>query len=497
MDISFKTSYILCLLSLVSTSLWANPDTDTTRQTIDTTWLYNDSHQAMVLDSMARAPYFNHFTSEYDSVELNTFNFPTDSVPVYPDSVYKAFLDSLDAQTPFNLVYNARVKAFINLYAVKRRVQTSKLLGLADFYFPMFEEILDKHEMPYELKYLAVIESALNPKARSHASAVGLWQFMYSTGKIYDLHMNSYMDERMDPVKSTEAACQYLSFLYKIYNKWDLALAAYNCGPGNVNRAIRRSGSKDGNYWDLYPYLPRETRGYVPAFIAVNYIMSNHSAHNIYPVEPDITFFETDTVHLKEPMKFSYLAETLDMDIESLRYLNPSYRQDYIPAYSNKTSILRLPHEKIGVFVNHEERLYAGLNPAQENDGTKLKKFTEDRIVYRVKSGDYLGRIAGRYNVSVSNLKRWNGLRSNNIRVGQRLVIYPSGGYVAKKESKPKEVKTEVKGNYEYYQIQSGDTLWDIARAKGISVDDLKRMNNQLNTRRLKPGMKIIVGTNG
>lgn len=481
-----------CLL-LGTFSAWATPN-DTTQKTNDTTWVWNDSPQAYMLDSLARSPYFTWYEELLDSNRIDSTRI--DSIPSFDDAYYEAVLDSLDAQTPFNLVYNDRVKAFIKLYAVKRRNQTSSLLGLQAYYFPMIEEVLDQYEMPYELKYLAVIESALNPKARSKAGAVGMWQFMYTTGKMYDLHMNSYMDERMDPIKSTHAACRYLSYLYKIYDKWDLALAAYNCGPGNVNRAMRRSGSRDGNYWDLYPYLPRETRGYVPAFIAVNYVMNNAEAHNIYPTQPRITFFETDTIHLKQPMKLSYLANELGIPQDELHYLNPSYRNDFIPAYSNKTSILRLPQEYAGVFVQHENKIYADVNDTKENEGKKLKAFQEDRVVYRVRSGDYLGKIANRYHVSVSSLKRWNGLRSNNIRVGQRLIIYPKGStYTAQKSTPKKEVKTEVKGNYEYYQIQNGDTLWDIAKAKGVSVSELQRLNRNLNSRNLKPGMKIIVGT--
>jgi len=210
-----------CLL-LGTFSAWATPN-DTTQKIIDTTWVWNDSPQAYMLDSLARSPYFTWYEELLDSNRIDSTRI--DSIPSFDDVYYEAVLDSLDAQTPFNLVYNDRVKAFIKLYAVKQRNQTSSLLGLQAYYFPMIEEVLDQYEMPYELKYLAVIESALNPKARSKAGALGMWQFMYTTGKMYDLHMNSYMDERMDPIKSTHAACRYLSNLYKIYDKWDLALA--------------------------------------------------------------------------------------------------------------------------------------------------------------------------------------------------------------------------------------------------------------------------------
>lgn len=417
-------------------------------------------------------------------------------MPWYDSAHFATILDSMDQLTPFDLVHNDRTEAFIKLYAVKRRKTTAKLLGLQHQYFPMMEELLAKHEMPFELKYLSVIESGLNPKARSHAGAVGLWQFMYATGKMFDLHQNSYMDERMDPIKSTEAALKYLKYLYGIYHKWDLALAAYNCGPGNVNKAMRRSGSSNGNYWDLYPYLPRETRGYVPAFIAVNYIMNNAAAHNIYPIMPRTTYFETDTVHVHQPIHFEQLARSLDMEIEDIAFYNPTYKLNYVPVYSNKTSIIYLPYEKAALFVQNEKTIYAQVKKEKPNQGKEVKKFTEDRVVYRVKSGDYLGKIANRYHVSVSSIKRWNGLKSNNLRVGQKLVIYPKGSHktASKPKSTPKKLEVTKSGNYTYYQIQSGDTLWDIANAKGISVEQLKEWNTDLSDKGLKVGTKIIVG---
>lgn len=451
------------------------------------------------LDHLARIPYLEMHEVDTNRDRLNVYNFPVDSVPKYDSAYLATFLDSLDQLTPFDLVYNDRTHAFINLYAVKRRKTTARLLGLQHQYFPMMEELLAKHEMPFELKYLSVIESGLNPKARSRAGAVGLWQFMYATGKMYDLHQNSYMDERMDPIKSTEAALKYLKYLYGIYHKWDLALAAYNCGPGNVNRAMRRSGSTDGNYWDLYAYLPRETRGYVPAFIAVNYIMNNASAHNIYPVMPKSTYFEMDTVHVSQPVSFEQLAKTLDMQVGDIAYFNPTYKLNYIPSYNNKTAILYLPHEKAELFVQNEQMVYAMAKKEKPNQGKEVqKKFSEDRVVYRVKSGDYLGKIASKYHVGVSDIKRWNGLRNNDLRVGQKLVIYPKGNYAAsstKTKPAPKKViPTTKSGNYTYYEIQSGDTLWDIANAKGVSVEQLKEWNDSLRDKGLKVGTKIIVG---
>jgi membrane-bound lytic murein transglycosylase D len=346
--------------------------------------------------------------------------------------------------------------------------------------------------MPMELKYLSVIESGLNPKARSHAGAVGLWQFMYATGNMYGLHQNSDMDERMDPIKSTDAALRYLKYLYGIYHKWDLALAAYNCGPGNVNKAMRRAGTSTGNYWDIYPYLPRETRGYVPAFIAVNYVMNNAEDHNLYPVMPKAHYYELDTVHVKQPVSFEQLSKALEISVEDLEQYNPTYKLNYIPAYSNKTSLVYLPYDKAQLFVANDSVIYALAKKEKPNTGNSVAKFQDDRIVYRVKSGDYLGKIANRYHVSVSSLKRWNGLKSNNLRIGQKLVIYPKGGVAPKTAQQKKPV--EIPKNAKYYEIQSGDTLWDIAEAKGVTIEQLKKWNVNLTDRNLKVGTKIIVG---
>lgn len=477
----------------------ANPTNDTTTTKIDTTEWITLNKSLWALDSLLYTPFFEKESHIY---QYDT-NLYTD-VPKMPekpisfgDSIYKAKLQQLDSLTPVNLVFNKRVKAFIHLYAVKRRTQTAKMIGMQYQYFPMVEEIMDLYDIPVEIKYLAIVESALNPKARSRAGAVGLWQFMYSTGKLYGLHQNSYMDERMDPIKSTHAACKYLKYLYKIYGKWDLVLAAYNCGPGNVNRALRRSGTKTGNYWDIYSYLPRETRGYVPAFIAVNYIMNNYEAHQIVPVSPKITFFETDTLVIKKPMRFDYLAKWLSVPVSELRFLNPSYKRDYIPAYSNKSNFLCLPNEKIALFLDNEDTLYASIVDKKVNDGTKLPAFKQDRTIHRVRKGEYLGKIANRYRVSVRSLKRWNGLRSNNLRIGQKLVIYPSGSYRASKSKPSKKLNLTKSGNYVYYEIQRGDTLWEISRARGVSVTQLKNWNKSINSSDLKVGTKIIVGTNG
>ncbi len=449
------------------------------------------------LDSLTHGVYFTDVTRKLSVMDTAFPEF--DSVPDFADSAVEARLEYLNKRTPFNAVYNSRTKAFIDLYTVKRREQVAGMLGLAEFYFPLFEETLDKHEMPLELKYLAVVESALNPRARSRAGAVGLWQFMYSTGKMFGLEQNSYMDERMDPVKSTEAACRYLNYLYGIYGKWDLALAAYNCGPGNVNKAIRRSGKGLGNYWDIYSFLPRETRGYVPAFIAAYYAFEYAEEYNIKPVKPIAFYFETDTLHVSAPVSYEELSAHYNLNPEILAFLNPAYKRDKVPAYSNKTSILRLPKTYGADYAFDLDSLSAitAKKEGKENDGN-LSEFSEDRVYYTVRRGDFLGKIAGRYGVSSRQIMAWNNMRSTRINIGQKLVIYPRGSSMTQNQKQPaKEYNTQQEGDFVYYKIQSGDTLWDIAKAKGVSVNELKELNSHLNTSKLKPGTKIVVGSNG
>lgn len=499
-----KRTFLIISLLAANYSLWAiEPEKDSTAVNLDSSLFLQDDPVFSSLDSFLMAPYANLIGNHIDSAAWYAKGYREDSLPQLSAEQYRERVNQLNMQSPVEMVYNEKVQAFINLYAYKRRQLTSKVLGLQDLYFPMIEEVLDRYQLPQELKYLAVVESALNPKARSRAGAMGLWQFMYATGKMYGLHQNSYMDERMDPIKSTEAACQYLSYLHKMYGRWDLALAAYNCGPGNVNRAMRRAG-KRGGYWEIYDFLPRETRGYVPAFIAVAYVMNHYEDHALVPITPQNIYYETDTIHVTSPVSFEYLSTRLNISIEELQYLNPSYTKNYIPAYNNKSSILRLPHNLLNTFVSHEEKIYAENKPIgspQEAESMQVSKpsFQEDRLTHKVKQGEYLGKIANKYNVSVSNIQKWNNLRGTNLRIGQTLVIYPSGQQLA--VTKPaaqekKEIKVETEGETVYYQIQPGDTLWDIAKSRGISVDELKQLNSNLNYKDLKPGMKIVVGSN-
>ena len=508
------------------------------------------------LDSLTAVKFYNKYTFSTNTKELNVYGYETNEIPQFNDSVYELRIEVLNVQTPIELVYNQHVKAFIRLYAKKGRKQTARMLGLKEIYFPLFEEVLDKYDIPLELKYLAVIESALNPTAGSRAGAKGLWQFMYSTGRMYGLHSNSMVDDRFDPYKATDAAAHHLKDLYEIYGTWELALAAYNSGPGNVNRAIRRAGGvKD--YWAVWPFLPRETRGYVPAFIAVNYIFNYATEHNIYPEDPGILYYGIDSVTVREVLSFDQISEFMHIDKEDVDFLNPAYKEGIIPATNGKTYILRLPREKVGFFIDNEDSLYQFKSEKgieREKLLAQIKK-AKSRSIHIVRSGENLGLIARKYRTSVSRIKAWNGLRSSNIYPGQKLIVYSPGssrsasssyastksttgyhkvrsgenlGLIAKKygvsvsqikswnglrnnmikpgqklkvasqKSTKKISATPPKdGKYKYHTIKKGDTLWDLAKKYNSSVNQIKKWNSINNSYRLKLGQKLIVGYQG
>jgi membrane-bound lytic murein transglycosylase D len=491
--------FLTTILSVFFITVFAeNTVTDTTVVTIpeiDSVIISPDDPVLLALDNMMSAAFFTTNPLITDTVLLDVAGYCADSVPVYSDEYYVARLAELDAESPFNLDFNKNVKGFIKLYTVRRRELTSRLLGLSHMYFPMFEASLAKYDLPLEFKYLAIVESALKPTAKSRAGATGLWQFMYRTGKMYHLDATSYYDDRKDPYLATDAACQYFELLYSMYGNWELVLAAYNCGPGNVNKAIRRSGGKK-DYWELWPYLPRETRGYVPAFIAVNYVMNNAAAHNLYPIAPQTTFFEYDTVYVKEEVSFEQISEALEIDMELLTFLNPRYSQQFIPK-SSKPNVLYLPQNKVGLFIENEATVYTYNEPSIDE---LAEKEEEERIIretteiHTVRNGEYLGLIAERYHVGVSEIKAWNNLRSNNLKIGQKLTIYTNKNYVAQPKMVVKKATTAANSSgTKYYTIKKGDTLWDVANTKGLSVNELQRLNSNLNSKRLQPGMKIVV----
>ena len=433
------------------------------------------------------------FDSIYESV--SELDYENVEYPELPTDTLKARLEALNSKTPFNIEYNPSLESVIKSYLKNRRELLERLMALSEFYFPLFEKELDKYDIPLELKYLAVIESALKPRAKSRVGASGLWQFMFATGKMYGLNVSSYVDERSDPIKSTDAASQYLAKLYEIFGDWDLALAAYNSGPGNVTKAIRRSGGYQ-NYWNIRPFLPRETAGYLPAFLATMYIFEYAQEHGFKKIKPDFRYMETDTIQIKHMITLDQVSELLDVPIEELQFLNPSYKLDIIPYIKGEHYALRLPRHAIGKFVNNEEQIYAYVKSEFDKREKPLPQFfdSDTKTVYRVRSGDYLGKIARIYGVRVSQIKQWNGLRSNNINIGQRLTIYPrnpsANVSVVQQKSSPKT--TEVNGR-KTYKVQKGDTLWSISQKfPGVSVQNIKDWNDISGTK-LMVGMTLIV----
>ncbi|ATA80220.1 lytic transglycosylase [Capnocytophaga sputigena] len=350
-----------------------------------------------------------------------------------PTEVLKERLRKLNEKTPFNVEYNPVLEQVIKSFLKNRRSSLERLMSLSDYYFPMFEQEMSNQKIPLEMKYLAIIESALNPKARSRAGATGLWQFMYATGKSYGLEVNNYVDERSDPVRSTKAAAKYLNELYKIFGDWDLTLAAYNSGPGNVTKAIRRSNGKT-NYWNLRPYLPRETAGYVPAFLATLYIFEYAKEHGFKPQKRANHLFQTDTIRVKQAIPFKDIAEITGMDVQDIQFFNPSYQLDVVPYVEGRNYAVRLPISEIGKFVSNEQAIYNYLNEQKAQREQILPEVAKGeqyaggkstkKTIYTVKKGDNLGKIASRHGVSINNLKRWNRMKSNKVRVGQRLSIY-------------------------------------------------------------------------
>ncbi|MBQ5887644.1 MAG: transglycosylase SLT domain-containing protein [Bacteroidaceae bacterium] len=346
---------------------------------------------------------------------------------VITDTMYAKRLASMP--TIVRMPYNNMVRSCIDRYVKNGRSQVSYLLGISELYFPIIEEEIDRLGVPHELKYLPIIESALNPKAASRMGAKGLWQFMFSTGKLYELKANNYIDERFDPVKSTKAALLYLKDLYDMFQSWELAIAAYNCGPGNVKKAISRSGGST-DFWKIYPWLPKETRGYLPGFIAANYIMTFYEDHGICPMEPNLPI-TTDTIHVNKNLHFKQIVEVCGADIEEIRALNPQFLKDIIPG-ENETYILRLTNSTITKFIENEEAVYNHdvekyfpkvniekmLKEAKENNGAG------NLIRHKIKNGETLGGIALKYKVSVKQIMKWNNMKNSNIRAGKYLKIY-------------------------------------------------------------------------
>jgi len=352
-----------------------------------------------------------------DDEQLVDFELPTE--------LFKERLELLDQKSMFEVIHNQTIESVTKSFLKNRKESFQRIMALSEYYFPLFEEKLAKYNLPLELKYLAIVESALNPRAVSRMGASGLWQFMFYTGKMYNLEVNTFIDERYDPIKSTEAACQYLSSLYQMYGNWELALAAYNAGPGNVNKAIRRSNGLK-NYWNIRRNLPRETQGYLPAFFATMYVFEYSKEHNITPNKIQIQHRQTDTIHLKRKMTFEQISDLVDISIDEIRFMNPAYKHDVIPFLSQKPYHLRLPIDKAGLFTSNEEKIYAYVD-AQKEKLEKILKIKEREALatryHTIKEGENLGSIARKYGVSISNLKRWNNIAGTTIRAGKKLKI--------------------------------------------------------------------------
>ncbi len=456
-------------------------------------YLAKDHPRMSQLDSIWKQELYNSslFDTIYKSVTELAYE-PVTYIDL-PTDTLKARLKELNARTPFNVEYNPSLESVIKRYLKNRHEPLERLMALSEFYFPLFEQELDNHNIPLEIKYLAIVESALKPRAKSRVGATGLWQFMFGTGKMFGLEVSSYVDERMDPIMATKAACQYLANLYKVFGDWDLALASYNSGPGNVTKAIRRSGGYT-NYWNIRHNLPRETAGYLPAFLATMYIFEYADKHGFTPRKPDVAYFETDTIRVKQMITLDQVSEYMNIDIEELQFLNPSYKLDIIPYIKDEDYVLRLPLDKIGPFVANEDKIYTLAQAEFDKREKPLPKYFEanDRIRYRVRSGDYLGKIARKYGVRVSQIKKWNGLRSNYLKIGQRLTIYPRRPVLDKPvQTTTKVAAKTVTSTSELYTVKTGDTLWSISQKfKGISVENLRNWND-ISGSGIKPGMKL------
>ena len=456
----------------------------------------------------------------------DTVSFNMDSVHFRSSVTDKEYLQRLaDMNSFITLPFNETVRNYIILYSEKMPTKMSSMLALSQYYFPIFEEIFDRYGLPKELKYMAVIESAFNPVAVSRAGAKGMWQFMYNTAKMYGLTITSFVDERLDPVKSADAAARYMRDAYRIFGDWNLAISSYNCGSGNVNKAMRRSGSRE--FWPVYNYLPRETRGYVPAFVGAMYAFTYYREHGLVP-ETDSMPVQVDTFHIRRMLHFQQVSALTGVSVEMLKKLNPQYVHDIVPGTAKEEYVLRLPYQYTSKFIENEDSVYAYnakeyFSPATLQNIAVSGSASSQRIAYKVKSGDYLGRIASRYHVTVKQIMEWNHLRNTNLRVGQVLYIYgkfngpvaQSSGASSKSSAAssskgsassdgatrasskgsaatPPPADSAAEGTYTVYVVKSGDSLYRISQDyPGVSADDIMKFNG-IGTD-IRPGMKLKI----
>ncbi|OXB25494.1 lytic transglycosylase [Flavobacterium tructae] len=464
----------------------------------------------------------------YDDLtkDIQTINTDVTVDEELPTDLLKQRLQAMNGKSPFNIEYNQGLENIIKSFLKNRKKSFSRLMSLSEYYFPIFEDAFAKQNVPLEIKYLAVVESALNPKAVSKMGATGLWQFMYGTGKQYALKIDSYIDERSDPLRATAAASEYMTKMFSIFGDWELVLASYNSGPGNVTKAIRRSGGKT-KYWDIRSHLPKETQGYVPAFLATMYLFEYHKEHGINPQRAVVKNFETDTVQIKSQMSFKQIADLLDMPQSQIQLLNPSYKLNVVPFYQGEEHYLRLPKEKIATFVSNEDKIYAYVAYQAQNKTipvqlamrtaprakyiakAKEKEESPKEIqFYKVRKGDNLGAIAEKYNVSIVDLKKWNNLKSNSVAFGRNLKIKSEIEAVVKN---PKEAKATLaidkkseeaiasaddkdKNNAQpqEYVVAAGDNLGSIAKKFGTTIAELKELNS-LTSNNIGLGKTLVI----
>jgi membrane-bound lytic murein transglycosylase D len=489
-------------------------------------------NQLSTIDSLWMKELSNEELSDIQFEAVENFNPDTPVDFEFSTELFKERLQKLDDKSPFNIEYNIGLENIVKGFLKNRKKAHERLLAISQYYFPMFEDALAKYNIPLEVKYLAIVESALNPKAKSRVGATGLWQFMYGTGLNYNLHVNSYIDERSDPLKATEAACKYLSGMYNIFHDWDLVLASYNCGPGNVTKAIRRSGGKQ-NYWNIRKNLPQETAGYLPLFLATMYVFEYHKEHGIADLKTPVNYFATDTIRIKNQLSFDQISKLIDIPVAELAFLNPSYKLNVIPVIENKNNYIRLPLDKIAVFTSNEDKIYFYANyesslrekPAVE-DPNRVRYITRYKF-YKVKKGDNLSEIANRYNVSVNDIKHWNHLRKNKVPKGRNLKIkftekiqseavavapIPENTIISVDSTARENTKTEIATNEYVYKVEKvvtvkevvrkhkvkkGDYLGDIANKYDVSIEEIIKWN-KLKKNTLPKGrvLKIITKEN-
>jgi membrane-bound lytic murein transglycosylase D len=446
------------------------------------------------LKELTNLDIYNNLTEDIQTINIDEkvdYELPTE--------LLKTRLQEMDEKSPFHIEYNQGLENIIKSFLKNRKRSFERLMAVSEYYFPLFEEAFDKQNVPLEIKYLAVVESALNPKAVSRVGATGLWQFMYQTGKQYGLKIDSYVDERSDPLKASEAAAQYMKNMYAIFGDWDLVLASYNSGPGNVAKAIRRSGGQQ-NYWNIRKNLPQETQGYVPAFLATMYIYEYHKEHGIKPERAPIKHFATDTVMIRRQMSFKQISDLIDIPVAQLQILNPSYKLNVVPSYRDQSHYLRLPQDKMAVFTSNESKIYAYVDreanlrekpfqivrPIVPQDSVNtFQRLAQAKVrYYRVKRGDNLSTIAKKYDVAVEDLKKWNNIRGNEVVYGKNLKI--NGTEAEQKSTTVAKVEVDKKGiqkdsvaatTASFYVVQKGDNLSNIAKKFNITVADIQEWN--------------------